>query len=244
MAKQVKERIKDLFDPSRSIPLFIIGTAALSLGFQAMYDFANDPTEFQGGYWLAIAFLFLAVFVIVWSARTKSAIGRVGIREELKPEKRKGLILLAGPTEASTPHAIEYHLGDLEYCWIISTPESIHTADHLSNKYRDKIPFIYKGSPNYLVNPDQIQDTYDLVFRIIEVEAVGKGLKPGQLIADITGGTKPMTTGMGLACLARDLDMEYMKAPRDAEGRIIPGSAAEPIRIDTTFVPSTHPFNN
>ncbi|MBL7162789.1 MAG: hypothetical protein ISS57_09310 [Anaerolineales bacterium] len=244
MARQVKDRLQDFFDPSRSIPLFIIGTAALSLGFQALYDFANEPSVFQGGYVVAFIFLALAIVILFFSSRRKSTIGRIGIMEEYKPMKRKGLILLAGPTEASAPHAIEYHLSDLEYCWIISTPESIHTADKLADRYQKDINLIFWGAPNYIVDPDQIQDTYDLVFRIIEVEAVEKGLNPHQLIADITGGTKPMTTGMGMACLARDLDMEYMKAPRDKEGRIIPGSVAEPIRIDTTYVPSIRPLND
>lgn len=78
-----------------------------------------------------------------------------------------------------------------------------------------------------------------MVIRILDVEAVQAGLMPDDLIADITGGTKPMTTGMGLACLVRNLDMEYMKAPRDESGQVMIGAIAEPIHIDTTFVPST-----
>jgi len=44
---------------------------------------------------------------------------------------------------------------------------------------------------------------------------------------------------MGIACLARDIDMEYMKALRDKDGNVIPESTPEPLRIDTTFVPSS-----
>ena len=240
MARQLKEQIYGLVDPSRSILLFIIGTAALSLGFQAMYDFANEITNDKGGYWLAIASVLLALVVVYISWKRQTTIGRVDIEEEYQPSKRKGLIILAGPTEASTPHAIEYHLGTLEYCWIIATSDSINTASAMADRYRTEVPLIFWGEPNYIVDPDQIQDTYDLVYRIAEEEAKEIGISSTQIIADITGGTKPMSTGMGMACLARDMDMEYMKALRDIDGKIIKGSIPEPIRIDTTLFPSSH----
>jgi len=47
---KLKERLLAFFAPSRSISWFIIGTATFSLGLQALYDFANDPWQFQGGY--------------------------------------------------------------------------------------------------------------------------------------------------------------------------------------------------
>ena len=238
----MKERFRDFFDPSRSIPLFIIGTAALALGLQALYDFANNPSQFQGGYWIAIAFLVIAIAIITHSWRKSHWIGWVGIREELKPNPRKGLIVLVGPTEASAPASIDYHLPALQFCWLIATVESLKTATKLYDDYREKAPQIYWGAPNYVVDPDQIQSTYDMVVKILEVEAVNAGIKSSDLIADMTGGTKPMTTGMGLACLARNLDMEYMKAPRDSAGQIIRGAKAEPIRIDTTFIPAAKPF--
>jgi len=232
------ERLLDFFDPSRSIPLFIIGTAALTLVLQALYDFANDPTQIQGGFLLAIGSLLVAVIIIVLTWRRRQSLGRIVILDKLKPQKRKGLILLAGPTEASAPASIEYHLPTISHCWIIATDESIGTAAKLAEKYAEKVPNIYYGSPNYIVNPDLIQHTYDMVVRILEVEAFQNNLSPNNIIADITGGTKPMTTGMGLACLARDFDMEYMKAPRDSSGHVIKGAKAEPIKIDTTFVPT------
>jgi hypothetical protein len=80
------------------------------------------------------------------------------------------------------------------------------------------------------------------VVKILEVEAVKAGLKPNEIIADITGGVKPMTAGMTLACVARNRNMQYMKVPRDKTGQVIPGVTPEPIRvpirIDTAFVPA------
>ena len=44
---ETKKLLTAFFEPSRSIPLFIVGTAALLLALQAAYDFANEPNEFS-----------------------------------------------------------------------------------------------------------------------------------------------------------------------------------------------------
>ena len=68
MGKETKKLLTAFFDPSRSIALFVIGTAALSLALQAIYDFANEPWEFKGGYWLALGCLFAAGGILLVSA--------------------------------------------------------------------------------------------------------------------------------------------------------------------------------
>ena len=85
------------------------------------------------------------------------------------------------------------------------------------------------------MDPDQIQATYDTAVRIFDSEAPAAGLQPHEIVADISGGTKPMTAGMTLARLARDRDMQFMKRLRDAAGCVLPGGMAEPVRVDTTF---------
>ncbi|MFW6096871.1 MAG: hypothetical protein ACOC9Z_02285 [Chloroflexota bacterium] len=232
----MRERLRDFFDPARSIPLFIVGTAALTLFLQALYDLANEPGQWQGGYWLALGSLFIAVVALVVTSRRTPTPGRVGIREELKPNQRKGLIVLSGPTEASAPDAIEYHLPILEHCWIVSTKASVGTAAELHRRYESERVHIHYGSL-YEVDEDQIESTYDLVTHILENEASEYELTVDDLIGDITGGLKPMTAGMTLACLARRCDLQYMKALRNEEGEILEGAQPEPIQIDVTFVP-------
>jgi hypothetical protein len=75
-----------------------------------------------------------------------------------------------------------------------------------------------------------------VVVRIFDLEAVIAGLQPHEIVADISGGTKAMTAGLTLACLARDRDMQFMKRPRDTSGHEKLKTPAEPVRIDTTFV--------
>ena len=43
------------------------------------------------------------------------------------------------------------------------------------------------------------------------------------------------------ACLAKNLDMQYMKARQDERGEPDRSAPPEPVKIDTTFIPSGAP---
>ena len=234
------DKLRDLFDPNRSVPLFIIGTAALTLVLQALYDWANDPAQWQGGYWLALVGLVVATAALVISARREPVPGRVNLAPEQKPVPHTGLILLAGPNETSAPAAIEYHQPRLRHCWVIATASSRHTALALEEKYETEELRIHQGTP-YVVDEDKIHETYEIVMHILTREAPDYGVAAGDMIADITGGLKLMTAGMTMACLARGCDMQYMKSLRDGSGAPVPKAKPEPIWIEATFVPERVP---
>lgn len=236
MGRELKRVLAAFFEPSRSISQFIIGTAALSLVLQAAYDFANEPGEFKGGYWLALGCLLIAVTILLVSAlRQHYSLGQIGMKQAAASRQQTGLLLLADITGENARHAIEYCLPSLQHCWIIATHESLAAVHSLVALYQGQVPHFYYGELSYLVDPDQIQATYDTAVRIFDLEAVIAGLQPHEIVADISGGTKAMTAGVTLACLARDRDMQFMKKPRDAAGRILPAGLAQPVRVDTTF---------
>jgi hypothetical protein len=108
----------------------------------------------------------------------------------------------------------------------------------LQEEFKDKIGDVRRGS-SYVVDPDQVKDTYELVIQIANIEAPQAGLTDQDLIADITGGQKPMTAGMALACLAKNIDIQYMKGKRDERGEPDRAVPPEPIKIDITFIPSS-----
>lgn len=89
------ETLKGLFNPDRSLPLFLLGTATVTLLLQGIYDYANEPGVWKGGYWLALLMLLMTIGVLIRAWRKRS--GRVDIREKQVPRPRRGLILLAGP---------------------------------------------------------------------------------------------------------------------------------------------------
>lgn len=236
MGSETKKLITAFFEPSRSISLFIIGTAALSLALQAAYDFANEPGEFKGGYWLALGCLFVAGGILLVSAAHRHySQGQISMKQSVPPRQQMGLILLADANSENARSAIEYCLPSLKHCWLLASRESLAAAQALVAQYQDQVPNFYYGELGYLVDPDQIQATYDTVVRIFDVEAPAAGLPPQDIVADISGGSKAMSAGVVLACLARDRDMQFLKTPRDGNGRILSGAPPKPVRVDTTF---------
>jgi hypothetical protein len=155
------------------------------------------------------------------------------IREELRPNRRRGLVLLIGPLKGASSAAIEYHLPVLQHCWLVGTKESSHTAQQLANSYSN-ITFHWQEDI-YLVDPDLLTSTYSSVSHILDIERPRMGIEFSEVIADVTGGLKPMTAGLTAACVERQCNMQYMKAPRDENGAIISGGVPEPIRIDISF---------
>jgi hypothetical protein len=155
--------------------------------------------------------------------------------EEYRLGKRPALIILASLHDSIASSSIEHHLPVLRHCWILATHQSLSTAAALAERYRNQIPNIYYGDPGYLVDPSKPQSTYDIVVRILAVEAEEAGLKRDEIIADITGGSKLMSAAMVLACVKYNCNMQFITQPLDANGQVIQGAIVVPTLVDTTF---------
>ena len=145
------------------------------------------------------------------------------VPETQKPGLYPGLIVLVGigrketadpMTEPAVP-AIEYHLGTpdtpgpLKACWLIATAGekgSLPRARAIKAAFADRIPDIYIRT---LADPFSVQEAHDCIEKIYAEEIEQAGLTESQVIADFTGGVKPMSAGMILACRERRL-MQYM----------------------------------
>jgi len=230
----MNKRLQLFFDPSRSIILFLLGTSAITLSIQVLYDYANNPGKWQGGYWVALVIIVATFIVTLWLWQQKP--GRVDIQNKKQPRSRRGLILIAGPTKASNPRAIDYHKDALTHCWIISTDKSVDTINDLIKQYSgNQVNIIY--GRKYTVDANDLASTYQVVMSILTKEVQKEGLRSIDIIADITGGTKPMTSGMVMACLAQHTPMQYIKVQRDDQGQVVGNPSGEPIQINTNFVP-------
>jgi hypothetical protein len=233
------ERLLAFLDPNRSAGLFIIGTAALTVAITVIYDTTKEALGLWGAWILAGGLLVLALAIMIYQTVRRAAVGRVGIQEGLKPEPRRGLIVLVSGAKATAPAAIEYHLraGTLQVVWLIASVQTLPVAESLARDYRDHITAVRWGE-DYRVDPDRVEDTYNAVTRILEQEVGTYQMDPQHVIADLTGGMKPMTAGMTLACLAHNRDMQYMMAIRDEKGEPRRDIPTEPVKIDTTFMPA------
>jgi len=134
--------------------------------------------------------------------RAAQARGQATIRDKHSPDPRRGLIVMV--TRAPTLRkAIDYHAGGaerpgkLEHVWMIVTPEMDDQAKQLR---------AYAESRGIKCHELDLPDEYDanrcyqLVRDVFQVHAPAQQVAPAEVIADITGGTKPMTAGMLLAC--------------------------------------------
>lgn len=138
-----------------------------------------------------------------------------------QPEGKKGLILLVSNPN-SAMYAIEYHYitkGTLEAVWLIpsnnqkSSQFGSSTAP-IAQDIEDRCKTLAQKQGRNLkviiirngVSPADAQDTFDTVNRIFRNESY----QPDELIADFTGGTKPMSVGMIMACLPSKRQLEYV----------------------------------
>lgn len=226
----VRKWIIVFFDPNESVTLFLIGTSALTIFLAILYDSIKEKFGLFGAWGFALILLLIVIGVIASQYILRRKRPKSVVVAENTPRQKKGLILLLSPYIGSSIPAIEYHLPKVQALWLVSTPKSAGIATKLNEQYKDKVKIIHWGE-NYEVDADEPKSTFDIVKSIL-LSAPREYIFVPQIIADITGGTKPMSVGMTLACLAYGVDIQYMKAPRDALGRVDQDAQPLPIQID------------
>jgi hypothetical protein len=96
----------------------------------------------------------------------------------------------------------------------------------------------------YAVEVDDALQVDSLYRKMLDVLAEAQTLRSAQpLIADLTGGNKPMTAGMLLACLEVGVTMQYWHVPRDDRGRPLvtqPASAMQIVLNASTAQEANH----
>jgi hypothetical protein len=183
-----------------------------------------------GGLWLgwgAVAVLALATvafahaYTVSESRRRGRGLGPLAAFPH--PQRHRGLIFLFS-REDTLREAIQYHQPTLEHCWLLVTPEMRDRATSVVSRFPD-LPFtIHPLGDRY-----DSQACYQTVLDIYQRGASHQGIPPKQVIADITGGTKPMTMGMIVACLEGDYPIEHVPTAFDAAGQ--PTGPLPPIQI-------------
>ncbi len=138
-----------------------------------------------------------------------------------KPDPMPGLIVLVSPRrvderleELGAYAAIEFHRGALKHCWMIATSGeggSFATAQELAQHFGH---YGLASSIWQVSDPASIAETFTLVDWLYAQRVPASGLSEAEVVADITGATKPMTAGMVLACGQRRA-MQYMLFQND-----------------------------
>jgi len=238
--------------PTRElIGVFCLGVLFLSVASDWIYDVARNPSDLLTVDSLRILIalgVMLGLAYWLYQRNQRKLLERLRIEasfiESAAVAPRRGLIWLLSPGSVDHPAlAIGHHYGrdaphTLAHCWLIMTrgDQRIEEARHALGERLEAMGIGVTLHAVEVPRPD-VESTYQAVDRIYQEELADKGLSPEEVIADITGGLKPMTTGMALACLLRDLDLEYVETDRDELGRPIDGTQRV-VTVDVDFFQS------
>jgi hypothetical protein len=218
---------------------FALGLLVVGLVGDLSYDLLTAPAENLAIVWrpvaAAVALTGLAYLLYRRDRRRMRVVEAVVDESRLAPP-HPGLIWLFGP--GSFEHllfALQHHRqGGGAHCWLImQNVEPVReTLTRLSQQLVDQ-GMATQLHPVY-IQQLEMQAAYQAVRSVFEREAAEEGLRSDQVIADVTGATKPLTAGMVLAALTTGGALEYVESDRDAEGRPIPGTLRV-VLVDTTF---------
>ena len=183
--------------------------------------------EVAGVGWTLLVLILLPVAALTviniyqqWRERHLSEGNRI-IFNRPSPTQKAGLIVMAS-NEQVQKQAIGYHAPGLQHVWIIVTPEMSGIGQALEVHVRAQ-----GATPHWLALTSEydVSMCYQLVREVFEVEAGRVQLQRGSIAADMTGGTKPMTAAMVLACA--DLNVDVLE---HVPTRFVRGDPTLPLR--------------
>lgn len=131
-------------------------------------------------------------------------------------------------SNTSEEHAIAYHRehGAPRHCWMVVSPDARPKAEQLGDELRRQHVQFY---PIALEDENQVGLAYQAVrAALLQAQAI---LGEQAVMVDITGGTKPMTAGAVLACLARGASMEYIVPIRHPDGTLDLKARPVPMKV-------------
>ena len=115
-----------------------------------------------------------------------------------------------------TFRAIIHHLKELEVCWLLYTEDSVEgkeVVEHFIKKFGSGI---VNSIPILIENPNNIKSIFKTINEIYVKGLEEVNLHETEVIADITGGTTPMSSAIILACTSSDRNIEYVEQDTNA----------------------------
>jgi hypothetical protein len=212
-------------------PLAVLGGVLLGVMGNGVYESAKAGFQAAGlspdaaAPVTVLAALGLTILLILVVRRYVVAVGLSPNSGQRVAPKKRGLILLVSNAEHAL-YAVKHHFinGPLEQVWLIASnaaaaAEFGHGTLSLAEEIR-KQALALAGEhgrtlevtvrPEAGVSAADAHDTFDAVRRIYRQSR----LPAEDVIADFTGGTKPMTVGLILASLAPERSLEYVSLHR------------------------------
>lgn len=217
------------------LSVFIIGVLVMGLLSNLTYGVLTDAGSLGWSAVLRVAaacgVLVVIAYGLYWRERRKLSRVQVILDESRLAPPHRGLIWMLGPGPVEHAfHAIGHHAQGppgqrLEHVWLLMQrgSEAVQSAyNALATRVAEE-KMAVRLEP-VLIERLDVEAAYDAVRHVFEHEVPAEGLSERDVIADITGATKQMTTGMVLASLDGARDLEYVESQRDERGNPIPGT--------------------
>lgn len=218
---------------------FILGLIVANTVAQIVYDLLTGSGSFTAVLRPALAALLMtgAAYWLYQRDRRRARTMHVIVDEKRLAPPHAGIIWLFGPGRFDhLLFALKHHQkgGGASHCWLV-----MQDVEPVRKAYSQLLQQLGDEELQTQIHPVYIDKleagaAYKAVRDIFEHEAVRVGLKPEEVIADITGGLKPLTAGMILAAITLDSALEYVESERDAQGEPIPNTLRV-VLIDTNF---------
>ncbi len=224
-AMNTPRRTTDIFAfffDSRVPALFVIGALIMAVMGNAAYDFAIDLIGQKTRGWLIVIVLaglfVIVVFVLLIKARAEILNRRISPRiggSKAFSTRRKAIIFTVGKQSDSIDLCIRHQKPEL--VGLIRTPGSEQYADSL-------IISSGLGPENVLkkaVDPWNVSEVCDGA-RTVLAWILGKGVSPGEVVFDTTGGLTTMSVATFLVADDNKIDSQYVKSEYDGNGKRLP----------------------
>ena len=115
-----------------------------------------------------------------------------------------------------TFRAIIHHLKELEVCWLLYTEGSVEGKEVVGHFIKKFGSGIVNTIPILIENPNNIKSIHKIINEIYVKGLEEVNLHETEVIADITGGTTPMSSAIILACTSSDRNIEYVEQDTNA----------------------------
>jgi hypothetical protein len=236
--------------------IFLFGATGLGLlseGIAKVIDLCFPNNEFISSWSTFVLGLLIIILVIAafdlphmlnkWLSSRSQQETNIEVAEVV-PKKRALIVLVSRGPDPAAAMAMRHHFSnglsgsqEGKYCWLITGPDidemsSQENAKKLKAEFEGLGVSVKVRSIDNADNPRAVFEEIQYILQMAQIE----GLKPEDIIADFTGGTKCMTAGMVLAFADKDLLLQYMKPNKyDDYGRSIREAGSTPHLVDVDF---------
>lgn len=227
-------------EPSLGLLLaFFLGLLVVGILSNLVYDLLIVGGDCPAVWRLVVALILptILAYVLYWVDRRRKQRVQAAVDESRLSPPHAGLVWLFGPGRFDhLVYALKHHQAGNggTHCWLVmQDTEPVQRAFSLLTQQLLDEAITTHLHPVYIEELD-VQAAYQAVRDILDREVLEEGLDPSKVIADITGGTKPLTAGMVLASLTAGRSMEYIESERDAQGKPLPDTLRA-VLVDTAF---------